>query len=196
MVERQQRGIFSARLLRSIDASEEGNKHMMNAQPLEKRTPKPLTGTAVLLMVLGFFAIVIGANMIMAYDAITTFSGLQSPKPYENGLAFNREIARAKAQSDRQWTADATINTRPDGTTAISVHLTDAKGSPLRGYELTASLNSPTDIRRDHRMILAEGNSGDYMGSSLIERGQWDMAIEARQNGETLYRSLSRIILH
>ena len=45
-------------------------------------------------------------------------------------------------------------------------------------------------------MILAEGNFGDYMGSSLIERGQWDMAIEARQNGETLYRSVSRIILH
>jgi nitrogen fixation protein FixH len=121
---------------------------------------------------------------------------LQSPKPYENGLAFNREIARAKAQSDRQWTTDATINKRPDGTTAISVHLTDAKGSPLRGYELTASLNSPTDIRRDHRMILAEENVGDYTGSAVIERGQWDMTIEARQNGETLYRSVSRIILH
>ena len=196
MVEQQWRGIFSGRPTPSIDASEEGKRHMINAQPLEKRPPKPLTGTAVLLMVLGFFAVVIGANMIMAYNAITTFSGLQSPKPYENGLAFNREIARAKAQSDRQWTTDATINKRPDGTTAISVHLTDAKGSPLRGYELTASLNSPTDIRRDHRMILAEGNFGDYMGSSLIERGQWDMAIEARQNGETLYRSVSRIILH
>ena len=76
------------------------------------------------------------------------------------------------------------------------MHLTDAKGSPLRGYELTASLNSPTDIRRDHRMILAEENVGDYTGSAVIERGQWDMAIEARQNGETLYRSVSRIILH
>ncbi len=169
---------------------------MINAQPLEKRPPKPLTGTAVLLMVLGFFAVVIGANMIMAYNAITTFSGLQSPKPYENGLAFNREIARARAQADRQWTADATIKTRPDGMTAISVHLTDANNSSLRGYELTASLNSPTDIRRDHRMILAEGNSGDYMGSSLIERGQWDMSIEVSQNGETLYRSVSRIVLH
>jgi nitrogen fixation protein FixH len=45
-------------------------------------------------------------------------------------------------------------------------------------------------------MILAEENVGDYTGSAVIERGQWDMAIEARQNGETLYRSVSRIILH
>lgn len=169
---------------------------MTSAQPLEKRSPKPLTGTAVLLMVLGFFGVVIGVNMILAFNAITTFSGLQSPKPYENGLAFNREITRARAQTDRQWTADATIKTRPDGTTTISVHLTDAKSSPLRGYELTASLNSPTDIRRDHQMILVEDHDGDYRGSSLIERGQWDMAIEARQNGETLYRSVTRIILH
>ena len=54
-----------------------------------------LTGRHVLACLLLFFGTVFSVNFYMASAAIRTFSGLEADKPYQEGLRYDDEIARA-----------------------------------------------------------------------------------------------------
>ena len=84
-----------------------------------------LTGRFVLVAIISFFVVVMGVNGIMAYLAVETFSGVQSEKPYENGLAFNRDIARARAQYAQGWSVNETISRSPSGAVSIDDGISD-----------------------------------------------------------------------
>ena len=58
-------------------------------------SPKPLTGAKVLFMLLAFFGVVIGVNMIMMRLAIQTLPGTDVDRAYSASLAYEKEIATA-----------------------------------------------------------------------------------------------------
>ena len=98
--------------------------------------PKPpsenkLTGLSVLLILVGFFGVIMVVNFVMAYYALHTFSGMQTEKPYESGLAYNRAISDAKAQVSRGWHVDARIERQADG--SVGVKLAEEKDGSYRG---------------------------------------------------------------
>ena len=62
---------------------------------------RPLTGRAVLAMLLGFFGLVIAVNLVMVRAAISTFGGVDTPSSYQAGLAFKAEEAAVAAQDAR-----------------------------------------------------------------------------------------------
>ena len=62
----------------------------MSAKPV-------LTGRKVLLLLVGFFSIVFLVNGVMIHLALKTFPGVEDARPYERGLAYDREIAQALA---------------------------------------------------------------------------------------------------
>ena len=155
-----------------------------------------LTGGMVLAILLGFFASVFGANFLMAYFAIHTFSGMQTERPYESGLAFNRAIADAQAQEARGWSVSASVDRATDGTVAVKASLLDAAKAPLSGYVVTATLRSPIDAKRDHALSLRDDGKGAYSGQANAEAGQWDLEIVAALNEKPLFRSVNRVILH
>ena len=64
---------------------------------------RPLTGKAVLIMLLAFFGTVVGVNMTMMKMAIDTLSGTEVDSAYSASLAYTSEIGAAHAQSDRRW---------------------------------------------------------------------------------------------
>ena len=155
-----------------------------------------LTGGMVLAILLGFFASVFGANFLMAYFAIHTFSGMQTERPYESGLAFNRAIADAQAQDARGWSVSATVERASDGTVAVKASLLDAAKAPLSGYTVKAMLQSPIDAKRDHPISMSDDGNGAYSGQANAEAGQWDLEIVAALNEKPLFHSVNRVILH
>ena len=58
-------------------------------------SPKPLTGRKVLFVLLAFFGVVIGVNMIMMRLAIQTLPGTDVDSAYSASLAYENEIAAA-----------------------------------------------------------------------------------------------------
>ena len=168
---------------------------MMANQTMDDEGPK-LTGLKVLMMTLGFFGVVMGVNFGMAYMAIHTFSGMQTDKPYESGLAFNRAISDASAQAVRGWRVGASLERMPSGLVDVSVSLKDANAKALSGLQVSAVLRSPIDAKRDHLVTLKEGNMGTYQGETEAEAGQWDVEVEAKQDGVTEFRSINRVIMH
>jgi nitrogen fixation protein FixH len=155
-----------------------------------------LTGAKVLLLLVGFFVTIMAVNFLMAYYAIHTFSGMQTEKPYESGLAYNRAIAEAKALTALGWKADIHSDRSADGTVSLDVSMADTSGIPLADLAVHARLRSPIDSKRDHEVAFSNEGNGLYRGSTGAEAGQWDLEVSAERNGAVQFRSVNRIVLH
>lgn len=169
----------------------------MNTTTIEgARIGRPLTGRAVLLIFLGFFGTISAVNAYMIYSAISTFRGEEADHAYEVGLAYNREIAAARAQDGLGWKISAALSPLVDGRTNVSVEALSASGEPLRGVTVALTLVSPVDRARDRRVVLAPAGEGVYQGSLAANAGQWEAVIEAREpGGDRQFVSRNRVNL-
>ena len=64
---------------------------------------KEIKGGHVLAMLIAFFGVIITVNMVMAYFANSTWSGLVVKNGYVASQEFNTNLARAKAQEALGW---------------------------------------------------------------------------------------------
>src|SRR5438552_12709094 len=97
------------------------------------KSPKPLTGRKVLIMLVAFFGVVIGVNMIMMRLAIQTLPGTEVDSAYSASLAYEREIAAARDQNARNWKIDAHVQRGGQGGATLQVEAHDADGKPMSG---------------------------------------------------------------
>jgi nitrogen fixation protein FixH len=159
----------------------------MNRTPVSQR---PLTGRMVLFMLLAFFGVVIGVNMIMMRLAIQTLPGTDVDSAYSASLAYEKEIAAAHDQNARNWKVDANIRRGPDGGATLEVAARDNSGKPVSGLKFHGRFERPTDRRADLPVALAETGNGIYRGSApLIAPGQWDLVLEGDAAGQRMFLS-------
>jgi len=154
------------------------------------------TGWMALAILVAYFGTIFFANGSLVYYALSTFSGEQEPSPYEHGLAYDKDIAAARDQDARQWrvSVDA-LHPQIGAPTLIDVAMRDADDKPLEGLAVRATLEFPADKRLDHHADLIEAAPGEYRADAPLQPGQWDLVIEARRDGERLFRSRNRIVL-
>jgi nitrogen fixation protein FixH len=158
---------------------------------------KPLTGRTVLFCLLAFFGVVIGVNLVMMKLAMDTLSGTEVDSAYRASLAFNSDVAAARAQESRGWQVNAHIERKADGVAVVAVEARNGNGAPLSGIGFTARLARPTDKRADRIVALAERGSGTFRGAtSGVEPGQWDLVIEAEGSAGRLFLSTTRVVLN
>lgn len=153
---------------------------------------RPLNGWKVLAMLVGFFVFVSSVNGVMIYYAIKTFSGEVVAHPYERGLAYNRDIAQARAQAARDWKVDVEL-TRNAGMTEILVTARDANGAEITGVEMNAAFAAPADLSRDVRLRLEETAPGRFAGRAALPAGQRDLELSANLGGAQVFRSRNRV---
>jgi nitrogen fixation protein FixH len=159
-------------------------------------TPRPLSGRTVLLSLIGFFAVVIGANAALTVFAIQTLPGTEVASSYKAGLGYNGEIAAARSQEARHWRVAAHVERDPDGRARLSVEAREASGSPATGLFFKAVLERPIDKRADQEVALAERGSGIYRGEALgVASGQWDLVLTAERGTERVFLSKNRVVL-
>jgi len=160
-------------------------------------SPKPLTGRKVLVMLLAFFGVVIGVNMIMMRLAIQTLPGTEVDSAYSASLAYENEIAAARDQNARNWKVDAHIQRGADGGATLQVEARDENGKPMSGLKFEGRFERPTDRRADRPVALAEMGIGIYRGSApLIAPGQWDLVLEGDAAGQRMFLSKNRVLLN
>jgi nitrogen fixation protein FixH len=160
-------------------------------------SPRPLTGGKVLFMLIAFFGVVIGVNVIMAKLAIQTLPGTEVDSAYSASLAYENEIAAAHDQSARNWQVDAHIQRIPDGGATLLVKVRDNHGRPLSGLKFQGRLERPTDRRGDREFALFEIGNGIYRGAtSEVAPGQWDLVLEGDAAGQRMFLSTNRILLN
>jgi len=160
-------------------------------------SPRPLTGRKVLFMLIAFFGVVIGVNMIMMKLAIQTLPGTEVDSAYSASLAYEGEIAAAHNQNARNWKVDARVQRGPDGGATLQVEARDDSGKPMSGLKFQGRFQRPTDSRADQQVALAEVASGVYRGSApVIAPGQWDLVLEGGAAGQRMFLSKNRLLLN
>ncbi|MEQ9639285.1 MAG: FixH family protein [Alphaproteobacteria bacterium] len=152
-----------------------------------------LTGRHVLMALLGFFGCVMAVNGVFVYFATSTFTGLDAPKAYRSGVAYNRALDDARAQADLGWRAKMSVETESPETT-LRIVLIDANGQPLQGLAVTAAWRRPTQAADDRVIGLSPDGPGRYAGAIVLPaRGNWDLSIVAQNDAGQHFRIDRRI---
>ena len=160
-------------------------------------SPKPLTGGKVLFMLVAFFGIVLGVNMIMMRLAIQTLPGSDVDSAYTASLSYEKEIAAAQDQNARNWKVDAHVRRGADGGATLQVEARDTDGKPMSGLRFQGRFERPTDRRADQPVALAEMADGVYRGNApLLAAGQWDLVLEGVAAGRRMFLSKNRVVLN
>ncbi len=143
-----------------------------------------LTGRHVLLILLGFFGVLITVNGIFVVSAVKSFPGEDVPKSYLQGLSYNETLAAREAQAALGWAAQAGTVELPGGPTLL-VRLSDAEGAPLAGLEVEAELRGLAREDADRVLTLAPSGAGDYAARlDGMPAGIWEARIAVRRPGE------------
>lgn len=157
---------------------------------------RPLTGRAVLVMLIAFFGVVIGVNVLMMRLAIDTLPGTDVDSAYRASLAYEREIRTAHEQDTRHWRVEAHLARGLTDTANVRIVARDSKGAPLTGLEFSARLERPADKRADRTVTLTEVETGIYKGSAEgVLAGQWNLVLEGDAGGKRVFRSRNRVML-
>lgn len=154
----------------------------------------PLTGRKALAIFVGLFLIVGAVNGVMIFSAVSTFRGEVVAHPFERGLAYNRDIAQARAQAARDWTVEAHL-TRDAQDAVLVVTARDGDGAPVAGAALRANLLAPADVAKDVTLTLQEIAPGRYEGHARVPPGLRDLVLIAERAGREEFRSKSRIAI-
>lgn len=166
----------------------------MNADTVTGRRP----GWWYPYIFVGLFLVVLAVNGTMAYFATSTFTGLETKDAYLKGLAYNQNIAMAKAQEQMGWTVQTKIVPASDASGAkmnVSIRYLDRDGKPVEGLDVHAMIERPTTTGYDHSITLAPLGQGAYGGVyALPFNGVWDMEIAALGDG-VAYQHKKRILL-
>jgi nitrogen fixation protein FixH len=160
-------------------------------------SPKPLTGRKVFFLLVAFFGVVIGVNLVMMRFAIKTLPGTEVDSAYSASLAYEKEIAAAREQNLRNWRIDAYVKRGPDGGATLQVEARDTNGQPMSGLRFQGRLERPADKRADQPVALAETGIGIYRGTaSSIAAGQWDLVLQGDAAGRRVFLSRNRVLLN
>ena len=116
----------------------------------------------------GAFLLVTGVNGVMVYSAISTFTGVSTPRAYDRGRTYNDVLHEAARQDALGWHP----RLRLEGGT-LRLEVKDGAGNPVPG-DITGWLVRPLTGER-HEMALNATGPGLWRGEiGPIQPGQWD----------------------
>lgn len=138
-----------------------------------------LTGRHVLAIFLGAFGIIIAVNLILAWQAIRTFPGLEVANSYVASQGFN---ARLADQQRLGWQTRVEV-----AAGELRLYITGAGGvsAPVQGLEATLGRATHTrdDIAADFRRI-----PGGFAAPVDLAPGNWNLRLTATAADGTEFR--------
>ncbi|MEO1193557.1 MAG: FixH family protein [Pseudomonadota bacterium] len=155
------------------------------------KEPKPWTGRHLLYALLGFFGVMLVANVIFITLALDTFTGVTNKNAYQDGLNYNQRLEAAAAQQALGWTGALTVESGQ-----LSLALNDAQGAAVTGLTLQAELRRPTNEIADITLPLQEMLPGVYGAAlDLPYKGNWNLMISGQAADGTPFETRTRLWL-
>lgn len=142
---------------------------------------KELKGKHVLTCFVLFFGTILTLNVIFAYTAINTQTGLVTDKAYEKGLNYNKVIDAAQAQphiTDKlKYEHDR-----------LTWHITDEAGQPITNAQVKAVIRRAVQDGYDFEITLPHLQNGTYGNNlNLPLRGIWNVTLSAAWNNQSYH---------
>ncbi|SIQ15431.1 Nitrogen fixation protein FixH [Rhizobium sp. RU20A] len=166
------------------------------ARSMMEPREKVFTGWHMLAIMIAFFGVVISVNILMAWYATSTWSGLVVQNSYVASQEFNEKAAEARALTGSGIRTTVTA----DGQ-SVRYRLLAADGTPLAGVtRVHVDLRRPVESHEDLSFDLTPRGDGLYTATLAIKSGQWIADIDTTGVDETgttrrLYREAVRLIV-
>ena len=149
-----------------------------------KRAPKAFTGRHMAAILIGFFAVVIVVNLVMARFALSTFGGTVVDNSYVASQHYNEWLQRAEAQDRLGW--DMAVRVGTDRHAVLSVR---KGGAPLTGLTVAATLAHPLGRAAPRAIVFAADADGALRSVEPLPPGRWRLDLSIRQAAdEARYR--------
>lgn len=155
----------------------------MTTSKASARQAGGLSGRHVLLSMLAFFGVIIVADAIMIYTALSTFGGVDNANAYRDGLAYNTRIAREERQAALGWHDKVELLSDPS---RLRVSLKNPAGAAPAAVRVEATLGRPATNRADTQLRLVEVTPGVFEApvADSSGPGTWIATVRAFQADE------------
>lgn len=140
-----------------------------------------ITGRKVLIFTVGAFGVIIGVNLVMAWQAISTFPGLEVKNSYVASQTFDAERA---AQQALGWTLAHDYNAEAK---ELRLTFADAQGNPVAVRDLSVLVGRTTMSGQDQRPEFV-GDIGNFVAPADLGPGKWMLQVKARAADGTLFQ--------
>lgn len=146
---------------------------------------REFTGKHALMIFVGAFSVIITVNLALAYNAVSTFPGVEVKNSYVASQQFD---AKRAAQLRLGWSVRADAR---DGQVILSI--TDQDGAPVEAAHLQATLGRATHVKDDLELdFVFDGKA--YVAPADLGKGNWNIRMIARADDGTEFTQ--RVILH
>lgn len=142
--------------------------------PIGDTVSRPFTGRHMLAVMLGFFGIVVGVNLALAFFATRSWTGLVVDNAYVASQHFNEDLEKARQQQALGWRSAMTYR---DG--VLHVDVRTRSGAALPGLDVRAALQRPTHEGEDRSIDLRPAPDGGYAGRLAVPAGTWNATVQA-----------------
>jgi nitrogen fixation protein FixH len=133
--------------------------------------------------------VVVAANAVLVYFALSTWSGLETTNHYRKGLAYNEALAATQRQQDRGWKMRLEFRPLATDTTerrgVLRATFSDRDNRPLADLAVEAEVVRPTHEGHDLSLSLRHQGTGVYAAEVVLPLpGQWDARVHASRRDE------------
>ena len=126
-----------------------------------------------LAVFVGAFGVIIAVHLVLAYNAVKTFPGLEVKNSYVASQEFNE---RLKEQQALGWT----VRAETKGGLLI-LHITDESGAPVEVRELQAVVGRATHVRDDFVPDFTFDGTA-YATPATLGKGNWNIRLVAKDH--------------
>lgn len=155
---------------------------------MAKGSSREFTGRHMLAVLIGFFAVVIGANAVLAVVATGSWTGLVAPNGYVESQHYNEVLADARRQELLGWRSAL-----EGGADGLVFTIADSTGRPLPGLTVAARIGRPTNEADDRAVDLEDRGDGRYAAAGGLAAGAWTVEVTARDSAGRHYRRIFRL---
>ncbi|ASY63348.1 Type cbb3 cytochrome oxidase biogenesis protein CcoH [Sinorhizobium sojae CCBAU 05684] len=155
------------------------------------RTDRPhvFTGWHMVAVMALFFGTVISINLVMAWNASRSWSGLVVENTYVASQQFNGKVAETRAFAESGIKGQLV-----PGRGSIRYTLT-RKGEPERRADrIVAILKRPVEEHEDLNIEFKRTGEGMFVAALALKPGQWIADLTAMAGDEVVYRQAIRFI--
>jgi len=136
---------------------------------------RAFTGRHMAAIMVAFFGVVIGVNLLNARLASSTFGGEVVENSYVASQDFNRWLAEAKAEKALGW--DEVATWRPDGRVVVAI-----TGAPT-GVAVEAFARHPLGRQPDRALTFDRIGQDRFLSHQALPEGRWDLRLTLAANG-------------
>ncbi|MGB8817275.1 MAG: FixH family protein [Rhizobiaceae bacterium] len=148
---------------------------------------KPFTGVHMLAVLGLFFGTIITVNLVMAYYANSTWSGLVVKNSYVASQEFNSKVADVKAQEALGLKGRLTA-----GNGIVHWTLTNAVGTPADTIAVQVLFRRPVTDKADFTVDMAKDAAGNWTGKHALADGVWIAVIDVQTREHGTWRETLR----